>query len=194
MAGPPESADLAGIVSAAPSAASSAGSPADDLAASGAPTFDGAHFRTTLGHFATGITIVTGIDGGEPVGLTCQSFTSVSLDPPLIAFAPGKNSSSWPRIRGSGAFCVNVLTEEQEDICRVFATSGADKFRGVGWRPAETGSPVIDDSLAWLDCRIVEEHDAGDHVIVVGRVLELDSRRKGRPLLFYRGGYGRFEA
>jgi flavin reductase (DIM6/NTAB) family NADH-FMN oxidoreductase RutF len=166
----------------------------DDLAATGAPTFDSAHFRAVLGHFTTGIAIITAMDGREPVGLTCQSFMSLSLDPPLIAFAPGKSSTSWPRIRQAGVFCVNVLTEEQEDTCRVFATTGAEKFRGVGWRGGETGSPILDDALAWIECRIEHEHDAGDHVIVVGRVIALDATRTGRPLLFYRGGYGRFEA
>ncbi len=180
----PESADLADIVAA----------PVDDLGESGAPNFDAAHFRTVLGHFCTGLAIITGMDGSEPVGLTCQSFTSVSLDPPLVGFLPGKSSTSWPRIRPSGTFCANVLTEEQEDLCRVFATAGADKFRGVGWRPGETGSPIIADALAWIDCRMVAEYDAGDHDIVIGRVIELKAARTGKPLLFYRGGYGRFEA
>jgi 3-hydroxy-9,10-secoandrosta-1,3,5(10)-triene-9,17-dione monooxygenase reductase component len=180
----PESADLAEVVNV----------PIDDLSATGAPTIDGAHFRTVLGHFCSGITIITGIDAGEPIGLTCQSFTSLSLDPPLVGFAPAKSSSSWPRIEPSGAFCVNVLSDDQEDLCRVFATKGADKFRGVGWRPGETGSPIIHDSLAWIDCRIDIVHDAGDHTIVVGRVVDLNASHKDKPLLFYRGGYGRFEA
>jgi 3-hydroxy-9,10-secoandrosta-1,3,5(10)-triene-9,17-dione monooxygenase reductase component len=184
VANTPESPDLADIVAA----------PIDDLAATAAPTFDSAHFRTVVGHFSTGIVIITGMEGREPVGLTCQSFTSLSLEPPLVGFAPGKSSTSWPRIRASGAFCVNVLTEHQEEICRVFATSGADKFRGVGWHAAESGSPIIDDVLAWVDCRIDTEHSAGDHLIVVGRVLELSASGLGKPLLFYRGGYGRFEA
>lgn len=168
--------------------------PVDDLAATGAPTFDGAHFRTVLGHFCSGITIITGVDGGEPIGLTCQSFTSLSLDPPLVAFCPGKASSSWPRIEPSGAFCVNVLSEDQEELCRVFATKGRDKFRGVGWRPGDTGSPILRESLAWIDCRLETIHEAGDHLIVVGRVVELAAGHSGKPLLFYRGGYGRFEA
>ena len=147
-----------------------------------------------LGHFCTGICIITAMDGNEPVGLTCQSFTSVSLDPALVAFVPGKSSTSWPRIEKSGAFCVNVLSEDQEELCRVFATSGTDKFRGVGWRPAESGSPLIHDTLAWIDCRIETVHDAGDHLLVVGSVIELERPQGGKPLLFYRGGYGRFEA
>jgi 3-hydroxy-9,10-secoandrosta-1,3,5(10)-triene-9,17-dione monooxygenase reductase component len=166
---------------------------ADGLAA-GAPTSDSAHFRSVLGHFATGIAVVTGMGDGIPAGLTCQSLVSLSLDPALVAFCPSKRSRSWQRIEASGAFCANILTEEQEEISRVFATSGADKFRGVGWRPAETGSPILSDVLAWIDCRIEAVHDAGDHHIIVGRVVDLAAESRGRPLLAYRGGYGRFEA
>jgi 3-hydroxy-9,10-secoandrosta-1,3,5(10)-triene-9,17-dione monooxygenase reductase component len=184
----PESPDLADIA-AAPMTHS-----VDDLAATGAATFNGAHFRAVLGHFTTGITIVTGMDDNEPVGLTCQSFTSLSLEPPLVSFAPARSSTSWPRFRPSGSFCVNILGDDQEELCRVFATSGADKFRGVGWHPAETGSPLLDGVLAWVDCRTQDEYPAGDHLIVVGQVIDLAASRTGRPLLFYRGGYGRFEA
>jgi flavin reductase (DIM6/NTAB) family NADH-FMN oxidoreductase RutF len=125
---------------------------------------------------------------------TSGQCSATSARASLVGFFPGKSSTSWPRIIPSGAFCVNVLTEDQEDLCRVFATTGADKFRGVGWRSGETGSPIIGDTLAWVDCRVVAQYDAGDHDIVLGRVIELDSARTGKPLLFYRGGYGRFEA
>jgi flavin reductase (DIM6/NTAB) family NADH-FMN oxidoreductase RutF len=167
----------------------------DDLAETAAPTIDSARFRQVLGHFATGIVIVTGMDGGEPVGLTCQSFTSVSLDPPLVGFLPARSSTSWPRIEKGGAFCVNILSAEQEDVCRVFATSGADKFRGLGWKPGPSRSPVIEDVLGWIDCKIDTVHEAGDHLIVLGQVLEMHvADDHPGPLLFYRGGYGRFEA
>jgi 3-hydroxy-9,10-secoandrosta-1,3,5(10)-triene-9,17-dione monooxygenase reductase component len=165
-----------------------------DLAQGGAPTVDSAHFRSVLGHFATGIAVITGILEGVPAGLTCQSFVSLSLEPPFVAFCPSKKSTSWKRIEQSGAFCANVLTEDQEELSRVFATSGGDKFRGVGWRPGETGSPVLQDVLAHVDCRIEGRHDGGDHLIIVGRVVELDASPRGRPLLAYRGGYGRFDA
>ena len=156
-------------------------------------TIDAAHFRAVLGHFATGIAVVTGIADGTPAGLTCQSFVSLSLEPGLVAFCPSKRSISWRRIDQSGAFCANILTEDQEDLSRVFATSGRDKFAGVGWRPGETGSPILADVLAWVDCRIAARHDAGDHHIVIGRVVGLEAAPRGRPLLAYRGGYGRFE-
>ena len=165
-----------------------------DLGGGDAATGDTAHFRTVLGHFATGIVVVTGMLDEVPAGLTCQSFVSLSLDPPLVAVCPSKRSRSWRRIEQSGAFCANILTEDQEQISRVFATSGADKFRGVGWRPGETGSPILQDVLAWVDCRIEARHDAGDHDVIVGRVVDLEAAPRGRPLLAYRGGYGRFDA
>jgi 3-hydroxy-9,10-secoandrosta-1,3,5(10)-triene-9,17-dione monooxygenase reductase component len=153
---------------------------------------DPARFRTVLGHFCSGITIITALDGGAPVGLTCQSFSSVSLEPPLVLFCATKSSSSWPRIRSAGHFCANILGEDQEELCRSFAQSGADKFAGVGWTPGPSGAPVITGCLAYVDCELEAVHDAGDHDIAVGRVLELDHAKAGGPLLFFRGGYGRF--
>lgn len=150
---------------------------------------DPALFRTVLGHFASGVVIVTGATPQGPSGFTCQSFFSVSLEPPLVAIAPGKSSTSWPGIAESGAFCANVLSEEQESLCRTFAVSGGDKFSGVGWTAGPTRSPVLKDVLAWIDCRIEAVHEAGDHVLVLGRVVEM-GYANGRPLLFYRGGFG----
>ena len=146
-----------------------------------------------LGHFATGVTVVTAMHGGTPAGLSVNSFTSVSLDPPLVAFCVARTSATRPRIREAGWFCVNILAEHQEGVSRVFATRGADKFRGIGWHPSVSGAPILAGVLAWIDCTIDVEHDAGDHVLVVGRVRELDVAAEGRPLVFYRGGYGRFE-
>jgi flavin reductase (DIM6/NTAB) family NADH-FMN oxidoreductase RutF len=160
-----------------------------------AATFDQARLRQVMGHFATGVTIITAMDGDEPVGLTAQSFTSLSLDPPLILFAPGKTSSTWPRIEKAGYFTVNILGEAQEAVCRTFAVSGGDKFSEVAWVPSEiSGSPLLDDVLAWVDCSVIATHDAGDHVIVVGRVLDLGVEQEGKPLLFYRGGFGTFDS
>ena len=156
------------------------------------PPVDAARYRQVLGHFATGITVITTDAGaGEPVGLAANSFTSVSLDPPLVAFCAAHTSATWEHIRRTRTFCVNVLSAEQEDVCRVFAGKGDDKFRGIGWRPGPSGAPVLDHALAWIDCRIEAEHQAGDHVIVVGRVLALAVDDDEEPLLFYRGGYAR---
>ncbi len=150
---------------------------------------DQAHFRQVLGHFATGVTVVAGMDGDEPVGLAVGSFFSLSLDPPLVGFCVDKTSNSWSRMEGAGAFCVNILGDDQEDVCRVFATSGDDKFASIGWRPAETGSPLINGVLAWIDCDLEAIHDGGDHVIVIGAVKGLDVGHEGEPLVFFRGGY-----
>lgn len=156
-------------------------------------TVDEARFRTVLGHFATGVTVVTAMSGRRPAGLSVNSFTSVSLHPPLVAFCVARESSTWPAIRDTGSFCVNVLAENQEHLSRVFATRGADKFAGVGWEPGPSGAPVLSGALAWIDCALEAEHDGGDHLIVVGRVRNLEVVGDGRPLIFYRGGYGHFE-
>ena len=154
---------------------------------------DAAHFRTVLGHFPTGVTVVTAMGPDGPAGLAVGSFFSVSLDPPLVGFCPNKASGNWPAIRDAGVFCVNILAEDQEDLCRVFAAKGGDKFRGIGWHPSSTGSPRLNDVLAWIDCEIDAIHDAGDHDVCIGRVKELDVERREGPLVFFRGGYGRFE-
>jgi len=151
--------------------------------------FDAARFKDAMSRFATGVAIVSGIDDGEPVGFTCQSFVSLSLDPPYVAVAPARTSTSWPRIARSGSFCVNVLHEDQEELCRGFAVSGGPKFDGVDWHPAPgTGSPVIDGSLAWVDCTVELVHDAGDHELILGRVRDLGVG-DGSPLLFFRSRF-----
>jgi flavin reductase (DIM6/NTAB) family NADH-FMN oxidoreductase RutF len=156
------------------------------------PSFDSAKFRQVLGHFPTGVTVVTAAPSSGPVGLAVGSFASVSLDPPLVAFFPDRGSSSWPQIEASGSFCVNILAEDQELVCRRFATKGDDKFAGLGWKPARSGSPLLDGVLAWIDCTIESVAEAGDHFCVLGRVLDLEVGHDGGPLLFFRGGYGRF--
>jgi flavin reductase (DIM6/NTAB) family NADH-FMN oxidoreductase RutF len=159
-----------------------------------APAFDSRRLRDVLGHFATGVTIVTAIDpAGEPTGFAVGSFTSVSLDPPLVAFLPARTSTTFPKVREAASFCVNVLGSDQEEVCRLFATRGADKFSKLKWEPAPSGAPVLEGATAWLDCTIETIHEAGDHLIVLGRVRDLDIVHTGPPLVFLRGGYGRFE-
>ena len=158
-----------------------------------ASAFDHASFRAVLGHFATGVVVVTASDNGVPVGMTCNSFTSVSLDPPMVLFCAAKSSSTWPRIQSAGRFAVNFLDDDGEEICRLFAQKDADRFARISHRAGRSGSPVLDDALAFVECETAAEHEAGDHVIVVGRAIELGSRSEGKPLVFFRGGYGRFE-
>jgi 3-hydroxy-9,10-secoandrosta-1,3,5(10)-triene-9,17-dione monooxygenase reductase component len=146
-------------------------------------------FRATLGHFASGVVVITGMAAGTPAGFTCQSFFSLSLDPPLIAIAPGKSSRSWPAIAASDAFCANVLSADQEALGRTFARSGFDKFTDVDWSPALTGSPRLDGAISWVDCRIKDIHDAGDHYLVVGSVVGLGNADSSRPLVYFRGQF-----
>lgn len=149
-----------------------------------------AGFREAAGHFATGVVVITGRDDVGPVGFTAQSFTSVSLDPPLISICPGLDVASWARMAPRGRFCVNVLADDQESVSRTFATKDLEKFEGIGYDDsASEAGPVLDGVLAWFDCRVVDEHIAGDHRIVVARVEELGLGEQGRPLLFFRGGY-----
>ncbi|WP_034276126.1 3-hydroxy-9,10-secoandrosta-1,3,5(10)-triene-9,17-dione monooxygenase reductase subunit [Haloechinothrix halophila] len=150
---------------------------------------DPARFRRTLGHFCTGVTVVTGMGPDGPVGFACQSFAALSLDPPLVLFCPGKGSRAWPVIEASGAFAVNVLGDSQREVSNVFGSRGVDKFASVDWTPAGSGAPLISGSLTWIDCAVDAVHDAGDHYIVVGRVLTLGDTGTDRPLLFYQGNY-----
>ena len=156
--------------------------------------FDPRAFRDTLGQFCSGVVIATGCNNSKPAGLAAQSFSSLSLDPPLVLICPAKTSTSWPEIRAAGAFCINILGDDQKRVCEVFAQSGIDKFAEFNWRLSASGSPIIEDVLAYVDCELDREYAAGDHTIAVGRVVEariLDSSRE--PLLFFRGGYGRFD-
>ena len=152
---------------------------------------DSARFRAILGHFATGVTVVTGHGPDGPSGMAANSFTSVSLDPPLVLVCMAHSSGTWPLIRASGRFAVNILGDHQEELCRRFGARDGDRFEGVGWAAAKTGSPVLHEAIAYVDCVIDAEHEAGDHVIVVGRVVDLGMPAEGGPLLFWRGGYSR---
>lgn len=150
-------------------------------------------FRHVLGHYPTGVCVVTARpQGGAPAGMAVGSFTSVSLDPPLIAFFPDKASTSWPKIRAAGRFCVNVMADDQQWLCGRFASKLDDKFEGVSHRLSDAGLPVLDDVVAWIDCTLHAVHEAGDHFIVLGEVQALGVGRDARPLLFFQGGYGRF--
>lgn len=151
---------------------------------------DPAEFRHVLGHFATGVVAVTAVDPGtgRPTGLAANSFTSVSLDPPLVAFCVAHTSSTWPQIRVAGTFAVNVLAAEQEHVCRQLAVKGGDKFAGLSWEPSPGGAPMLNESVAWLEADIAAEHPAGDHTIVVANVRHLLAASRA-PLLFFRGSY-----
>jgi flavin reductase (DIM6/NTAB) family NADH-FMN oxidoreductase RutF/DNA-binding IclR family transcriptional regulator len=152
-------------------------------------------FRHVLGHFPTGVAVVTSMtDELEPIGMAVGSFTSVSLEPPLVAFLPAKSSTTFPRLRATGRFCVNVLSADQEDVCRSFARSGGNKFENKLYKLSPGGCPVLDGAVAWIDCEIETVTEAGDHYICIGDVKVLDVASTSVPLVFFKGGYGRFAA
>ncbi|MCW2773639.1 MAG: flavin reductase domain protein FMN-binding protein [Nocardioides sp.] len=167
--------------------------PGEDVAVHDDPEHVAAarRFRDVLGRFASGVTVVTTTSNDEPVGMTCQSFSSVSLDPPLVLFIPAKSSRSWPLIQRSGKFCVNFLAAGQAELSNTMASRGADKFGDVKWTPSRaTGSPILEGSLAHVDCTIHQVHEAGDHYVVIGRVVDLGiDEGDVDPLLFFQGKY-----
>jgi 3-hydroxy-9,10-secoandrosta-1,3,5(10)-triene-9,17-dione monooxygenase reductase component len=145
--------------------------------------------RSVMGHFATGVAIVTGTDDGEPVGLTVQSLVSASLEPPLLLFCPKKSSVSWPRIARGEEFAVNILHADQRALCSGFARSGGEKFAGIDWRPGVSGAPLLVGALAFAECETYAIHEAGDHLVVLGLVVELGTLDTGSPLVYYRGEF-----
>ena len=152
-------------------------------------SFDSRAYRDTMGQYCTGVVIVTGNEDGCLVGFAAQSFVSLSLDPPLVAICPAKTSTSWPRIRAAGQFGINVLAEDQEAVSEVFAQAG--RAADVAWTTNATSAPRLDGVIAFVECDVAAEHDAGDHTVVVGRVLGFETLRPDtRPLLYFRGDYG----
>jgi flavin reductase (DIM6/NTAB) family NADH-FMN oxidoreductase RutF len=146
--------------------------------------------RRALGAFATGVTVITALDGEGPVGFACQSFTSVSLEPPLVLFCAGHHGRSWPRIRAAGRFCVNVLARSQEDVVRRFGSSDGAKFEGLGWSRSRWGAPALPGVLARVHAEVGDVHPAGDHDVVIGRVLEVETPGDEEPMIYFRGGFG----
>lgn len=147
-------------------------------------------FRRVLGAYTTGVVVITAATPEGPQGFAVNSFTSVSLDPPLVAFCVAHTSTTWPRMRDCDGFAVSVLCAEQEDACRRFATKGADRFSALSWSPAPSGHPVLEGSLAWLDCTLEAVHQAGDHDLIVLRVSAIGDGQ-GQPLVFHRGRFTR---
>lgn len=144
--------------------------------------------RGVLGMFATGVVVVTAT-GTRPLGFTCQSFVSLSLEPALVSFNPARTSTTWPRIRKVARFCVNVLAHDQHQLSELFARPGADRFAGVEWTPSPLGAPILAGVSAWVDCELAAEYDGGDHTIVVGAVRFLDADAGRYPLLYFRSQY-----
>lgn len=153
-------------------------------------TLDSREFRRILGHYPTGVCVVTALQGSKPIGMVVGSFTSVSLDPPLVAFLPDRGSTTWPQIEAAGHFCVNILSERQQAVCKAFSARTGNRFDTVAYRVSTSGLPIIDGVIAWIDCQLHAVHEAGDHYIVIGRVRALEVERSDPPLVFLRGSYG----
>ncbi len=155
-------------------------------------TVEPEEFRRVLGHFATGVSVVSAERPDGPVGMACNALTSVSLEPPLIAVCPAKSSETWPEIRAAGRFVVNLMNSDHQEAVLAFARKGTDRFADVGYRAGDYG-PVLDDAVAWIECELDAEHDAGDHTIALARVAQLQGREDLEPLVFFRGRYGTFK-
>jgi 3-hydroxy-9,10-secoandrosta-1,3,5(10)-triene-9,17-dione monooxygenase reductase component len=158
-------------------------------AGAGAPADHRARFRQVLGHFCTGVTVITTADDGQPAGFACQAFAALSLAPPLVLFCPGTQSATWQVISRTRHFCANVLADGQQGLARRFGAPGDDKFAGVEWSPSPSGAPILAGALTWVEAQVQAVHEAGDHQVVIGLVTGLGECRPGQPLLFYRGRY-----
>lgn len=150
------------------------------------------NFKALLGHYASGLTVISTVLAGKPVGFTCQSFHSVSMDPPLVSFNVMRTSTSWPAVRGQGRFSINVLSHKQISVSNALARSGPEKWDSIAWSPTPAGNPMLDDCLVWMDCEFFDEHEAGDHTIVLARVVgtqKIDTIPALPPLVYFKGQY-----
>lgn len=162
----------------------------DTTAATPAPAIDSRAFRNALGSFATGITVMTALGPDGPVGITVNSFSSLSLDPPLVLFCIARTSQSFAAFATAPAFAVNVLADDQQELSVRFSRRDLqDRWGGLAVDTWDTGAPILKGCLATMECDRHDLLDGGDHVIVVGRVRRLESRADGRPLLYFRGAY-----
>jgi flavin reductase (DIM6/NTAB) family NADH-FMN oxidoreductase RutF len=151
---------------------------------------DPAFFRKVLARYPTGVTVITAMTPSGPAGMAVNSFTSASLDPPMILFCPARTSTTWPALQREGILAVNLLSSRQADVGRLFARTGVDRFQGIGWVPGTNGAPLLDDAVAWIECRVVEEYPAGDHSVVLAHtdMMALNNHAV-EPLIFSAGRY-----
>ena len=152
-------------------------------------SIDARELRDAFGRFATGVTIITVSSGGEPNGLTANSFSSVSLEPPLVLWSLARNADCFDAFEREDHFAINILNRTQEALSTRFATKDIDKWAEVGYRAGETGSPLLAGAIATFECKVQARHDGGDHVIYVGEVLHVQADQDAEPLGFFRGRY-----
>ena len=151
---------------------------------------DPSFFRKVLARYPTGVTVITAMTPSGPAGMAVNSFTSASLDPPMILFCPARTSTTWPVLQRAGILAVNLLSSGQADVSRLFARTGVDRFQGIGWVPGTNGAPLLDDAVAWIECRVVEEYPAGDHLVVLAHTDMMALNNHDRePLIFSAGRY-----
>lgn len=154
-------------------------------------SLDAKEFRFALGNFPTGVTVITSLaEDGELLGATANSFSSVSLDPPLVLFSLDRGAYSLDAYLKAGAFAINILSLDQQDLSNRFAKALGDKWDGIEYETWETGSPILPGAIASFDCRLWNTYDGGDHIIFVGEVLQMSRDGEGQPLVFFRGQYG----
>lgn len=147
-------------------------------------------FRHVLGHYPTGVAVITAQTPAGPVGLSMNSFTSLSMHPPLVLFCPAESSRTWPLLRASGQIAINVLSAGQESVSRAFAARDADRFAGLAWSTGENGAPLLDEALGWLECTVQAEYPAGDHIVVIAGIDRMGVHDEiADPLVFFKGAY-----
>jgi 3-hydroxy-9,10-secoandrosta-1,3,5(10)-triene-9,17-dione monooxygenase reductase component len=151
---------------------------------------DAEKFRHVLGHYPTGVAVITAHTADGPVGMAMNSFTSLSLEPPLVLFCPAGSSTTWPTLQAVGVIAINVLSAGQEWVSRQFAARAGDRYADIAWTPGENGAPLIDDALGWLECTVTAEYPAGDHTVVIAEIGRMGVHHEiADPLVFFRGGY-----
>jgi 3-hydroxy-9,10-secoandrosta-1,3,5(10)-triene-9,17-dione monooxygenase reductase component len=151
---------------------------------------DADSFRHVLGHYPTGVAVITARPSAEPIGMAMNSFTSLSLQPPLVLFCPASASTTWPQLRDAGLIAINVLSARQEPVSRAFAARGADRFAGLDWSPGQNGAPLLHDALGWMECHVQAEYPAGDHSVVIAQIDRMGVHDAIEdPLVFFRGAY-----
>jgi flavin reductase (DIM6/NTAB) family NADH-FMN oxidoreductase RutF len=147
-------------------------------------------FRHVLGHYPTGVAVITAMTPNGPVGMSMNSFTSVSLAPPLVLFCPSLTSTTWPQLRDAGHIAINVLSARQEPVSRMFAAPVPDRFSKISWSSGQNGEPLFDDALGWLECRVQAEYPAGDHTVVIAEIDRMGVHDEiAEPLVYFRGKY-----
>ena len=163
---------------------------ANNTTGGGGATVDPDSFRSTLGNFPTGVVAITAMDGDRPVGMTIGSFFSVSLNPVLVGFCVGEESSTWPRIESSGRLCVNILADDQVGVAYALARPGVrEKFADTAWEQSDHGLPIVAGAIAWIECETTATYPAGDHIVVIGAVRDVTVLRDQGPLVHFRRSF-----